>query len=217
MGKSPAGQLRVILCDDHPIFREGLKKILSQYRDLAVAAEVGTGGDLLAAMRGGAYDVAVLDISLPDMNGLDVIKALAASGERCPAIVLSMHPEEQYAVRALRAGAAGYVEKASVPDELVDAIRKVARGGRYVSPALAERLAGELGGDPHKAPHELLSDREYQVMCLLASGKGIKEIGGELNLSPATVATYRARVLTKIKLKNTAELIRYALDHRLIE
>jgi DNA-binding NarL/FixJ family response regulator len=217
MARTPVGQLRVILCDDHPIFREGLKKILSQYRDIAVSAEVGTGRELLAAVEGGSFDVAVLDISLPDMNGLDVLKTLASSRTSCPAIMLSMHPEEQYAVRALRAGAAGYIEKASVPDELVDAIRKVARGGRYVSPALAERLAGELGGDSRKAPHELLSDREYQVMCLLASGKGIKEIGGELNLSPATVATYRARVLSKIRLKNTAELIRYALDHRLIE
>ncbi len=217
MGKTPAGQLRVILCDDHPIFREGLKKILSQYRDIAVTAEVGTGRDLLASLEKGGFDAAVLDISLPDMNGLDILKVLAASGVRCPAIMLSMHPEEQYAVRALRAGAAGYIEKSSAPDQLVDAIRKVARGGRYVSPALAERLAGELGGDTRKAPHELLSDRELQVMCLLASGKGIKEIAGELSLSPATVATYRARVLSKIKLKNTAELIRYALDHKLIE
>ena len=209
--------LRVILCDDHPIFREGLKKILTAFRDISVEAEVGTGADLLAAMEKRAFDAVVLDISLPDMNGLDVLKAMAASAHRSPAIVLSMHPEEQYAVRALKAGAAGYLEKASVPDELVAAIRKVARGSRYVSSTLAERLAGEIGGDAHKAPHELLSDREYQVMCLLAGGKGIKEIGTELNLSSPTVATYRSRVLQKLGLKKTAELIRYALDNRLIE
>ena len=119
--------------------------------------------------------------------------------------------------RALKAGAAGYLEKASVPEELVTAIRKVARGGRYVSPALAERLADEIGGDPHREPHELLSDREYEVMRKLASGRGIKDTAADLNLSPATVATYRARVLTKLRLRTTAELIRYALDHRLIE
>jgi two-component system, NarL family, invasion response regulator UvrY len=209
--------VRVILCDDHPIFREGLKQLLAAYGDISVTAEVGTGAELLTALEAGKYDIAVLDISLPDMNGLDILKNMSAAGIRCPAVILSMHPEEHYAVRALKAGAAGYIEKASVPEELVGALRKVARGGRYVSPSLAERLAGELGPDTHKTSHEALSDREYQVMSLLAGGKGIKDIALSLNLSPATVATYRARVLSKLNLQNTAELIRYALDNRVIE
>jgi two-component system, NarL family, invasion response regulator UvrY len=214
---SPVNRLRVALCDDHPIFREGLKKILLPSGDISVTGEAGTGADLLTLLEKGRFDVVVLDISLPDMNGLEVLKTLAAGKDRPPAIVLSMHPEDQYALRALKAGAAGYLEKASVPEELVNAVRKVARGGRYVSPALAERLAGEIGGDVRREPHEQLSDREYEVMLKLAAGRGIKETASDLNLSPATIATYRARLLAKLKLTTTAELIRYALDNHLIE
>jgi DNA-binding NarL/FixJ family response regulator len=163
------------------------------------------------------FDVIILDITLPDMNGLDVLKNLQARGSRAGVLVLSMHPEEQYATRALKAGAAGYLQKESAPSELVSAVRKIARGGKYVTSSLAEKLAFELQGAADKAPHELLSDREYQVLCLLASGRGIKEIARELGLSAPTIATYRSRLMTKLDLASTVDLVRYALAHKLVE
>jgi two-component system invasion response regulator UvrY len=209
--------LHVILCDDHPIFREGLKKILLPHSDIKVDAEAGSGAELMQKIEGRRFDVLILDISLKDMNGLDVVKALQASGNRAAILILSMHPEEHYALRALKAGAAGYLQKESVPEELVNAIRKIARGGKYVTPSLAERLAYQLEPNTEKSPHELLSDREYQVLCLLASGKGVKEIAAELAVSPPTVATYRSRILTKLNLSTTVDLVRYALRHGLVE
>jgi two-component system invasion response regulator UvrY len=209
--------LHVILCDDHPIFREGLKKILLPHSDINVDAEAGSGAELMQKIEGRRFDVLILDISLKDMNGLDVVKALQASGNRAAILILSMHPEEHYALRALKAGAAGYLQKESVPEELVNAIRKIARGGKYVTPSLAERLAYQLEPNTEKSPHELLSDREYQVLCLLASGKGVKEIAAELAVSPPTVATYRSRILTKLNLSTTVDLVRYALRHGLVE
>jgi DNA-binding NarL/FixJ family response regulator len=161
--------------------------------------------------------VIILDITLPDMNGLDALKNLQARGSRAGVLVLSMHPEEQYATRALRAGAAGYLQKESAPSELVSAVRKIAGGGRYITPSLAEKLAFELGEMADKPPHELLSDREYQVLCLLASSRGIKEIAAELGLSAPTIATYRSRVMTKLNLSSTVDLVRYALAHKLVE
>jgi two-component system, NarL family, invasion response regulator UvrY len=209
--------LRVALCDDHPIFREGLKRILLQQSDIRVEAEVGSGAALLEAMQGRHFDVVILDIALPDMSGLDVLKSLQASGRRAGVLVLSMHPEEHYARRVLKAGAAGYLQKESPPEELLGAIRRIANGGKYVTPSLAERLAVELEGNRDKAPHELLSDREYQVLCLLAAGKGVKEIAQSLSVSAPTVSTYRARVLEKLGLTSTVELVRYALERGLIE
>jgi DNA-binding NarL/FixJ family response regulator len=209
--------LHVILCDDHPIFREGLKKILQPHSDIKVEAEAGSGAELMEKVKEKRCDVIILDISLRDMNGLEVLKALQGGGTRAGILILSMHPEEHYAVRALKAGAAGYLQKESVPEELVKAIRKIARGGKYVTPTLAERLAYQLEPDTEKAPHELLSDREYQVLCLLASGKGVKEIAAELALSPPTVATYRSRVLTKLNLGTTVDLVRYALRYGLVQ
>ena len=209
--------LHVILCDDHPIFREGLKKILLPFSDITVDAETGSGAELLEKVKGKRCDVIILDISLQDMNGLDVVKALQESGSRAAILILSMHPKEHYALRTLKAGATGYLQKESVPEELVSAIRKIARGGKYVTPSLAERIACQLEPDTEKAPHELLSDREYQVLCLLASGKGVKEIAAELAVSPPTVATYRSRILTKLKLATTVDLVRYALRNGLVE
>jgi DNA-binding NarL/FixJ family response regulator len=209
--------LRIALCDDHPIFREGLKRILLQQSDIKVDLEVGTGASLLEGMAGHHIDVIILDIALPDMNGLDVLKALHASGTRAGVLVLSMHPEEHYARRVLKAGAAGYLQKESPPDELLGAIRRIAKGGKYVTASLAERLAIELEGNRDKAPLELLSDREYQVLCLLAAGKGVKEIALSLSVSAPTVSTYRARVLEKLGLTSTVELVRYALERGLIE
>jgi DNA-binding NarL/FixJ family response regulator len=209
--------LRIALCDDHPIFREGLKRILLQQSDIKVEIEVGSGAALLDAAAGRHIDVIILDIALPDMNGLDVLKALHAAGTRAGVLVLSMHPEEHYARRVLKAGAAGYLQKESPPEELLSAIRRIARGGKYVTPSLAERLAIELEGNRDKAPVELLSDREYQVLCLLAAGKGVKEIALSLSVSAPTVSTYRARVLEKLGLTSTVELVRYALERGLIE
>jgi DNA-binding NarL/FixJ family response regulator len=209
--------VRIVLCDDHPLLREGVKRILMQQQDFRVEDEVGSGGELLSRLESGRFDVIILDITLPDMNGLDVLKSIQASGSRAGVLVLSMHPEEQYALRALKAGAAGYLQKESVPDELVTAVRRIAQGRKYVTATLAERLALDLEDKSARPPHELLSDREYQVLCLLASGKGVKDIARELGLSSPTVATYRARVLSKLGLTTTVELVRYALAHRLVE
>jgi len=186
--------VRVLLCDDHPIFREGLKKILAQYRDVSVVGDVGTGAELLERLREPACDAVVLDISLPDTNGIEVLKQMKSMARAPAVIILSMHPEE-----------------------LIAALRKVARGGRYISPSLAERLALQISGEYEKVPHEMLSDREYQVMLLLVRGKGNKEIAAELALSSPTVATYRARILHKLNLRSTAELVQYVLLHRLLD
>jgi DNA-binding NarL/FixJ family response regulator len=209
--------LRIALCDDHPIFRQGLTTILHPQSDIKVELEVGSGAALLQQSEGMHLDVIVLDISLPDMNGLDVIKALHAAGNRAGVLVLSMHPEEQYARRVLKAGASGYLQKDSPPDEFIAAIRKIARGGRYVTANLAESLVLDLEGRADMPPHELLSDREYQVLCLMAAGRGVKEIAHELSLSAPTISTYRARIFLKLGISSTAELVRYALDHRLVE
>ena len=209
--------LRVLLCDDHPILREGLKKILLQQPDITVVEEAGSGAEMLEKSAAVRFDVIILDITLPDMNGLDVLKALQSRGGHAGVLVLSMHPEEQYATRALKAGAAGYLQKESAPAELVSAVRRIARGGKYVTASLAEKLAFQLQEPGDKAPHELLSDREYQVLCLLASGRGIKEIASDLGLSGPTIATYRSRVMTKLDLSTTVDLVRYALTHMLVE
>ncbi len=209
--------MKIALCDDHPIFREGLTTILRHHTDIHVELEAGSGAELLRLVAGRRLDVIVLDISLPDMNGLDIIKALRAAGTTAGVLVLSMHPEEQYARRVLKAGAAGYLQKDSPPEELVAAIRRIAQGGRYVTASLAESLAVDLGGRADAPAHEILSDREYQVLCLLASGKGVKEIAHELTLSAPTVSTYRARIFEKLAISSTAELVRYAIAHGLVE
>ena len=207
--------IKAIVCDDHPIFREGLKKIIGQSRDITVTEEVSDGVTLMEKLHGRRFDVIILDISLPGANGLDILKDLRTSGQATPVLILSMHPEEQYAVRALRAGASGYVAKASVPEELLAAIRKVAGGRKYVSPSLAEQLASELDGSSEKSPHERLSDREFQIMRMIASGRKVKEIAADLCLSPATIGTYRARILSKLNLQSNAELIHYTIENKL--
>jgi two-component system, NarL family, invasion response regulator UvrY len=209
--------LRIALCDDHPLIREGMKRILLAHSDIRVEVEAGTGAELLAAADAHRLDVVILDVSLPDMSGLDVLKNLRAAQKPVKVLVLSMHPEEQYASRVLRAGADGYLQKESVPAELEKAVRHVARGGKYITPTLAEHLATDLTGNAAKDPHELLSDREYEVLCLLAGGKSVKEIAGMLSISPPTVATYRARLLEKLGLATTVDLVRYALDNGLVE
>jgi DNA-binding NarL/FixJ family response regulator len=209
--------VRVLICDDHPIFREGLKKTLSFHPDIRVVGEAGSAAELFELLGRTACDVLVLDISLPDRNGLEVLGELREAGPGPAVVVLSMHSEQQYAVRAIRAGARAYIEKAGVPLELVSALRKVAAGGVYVSLAQAEQLALEVSCRPGIPAHGELSEREHQVLRLLARGQGIKQTAHELSLSPSTVATYRARILAKLQLKTTAELIHYALEHDLLD
>jgi len=207
--------LNVVICDDHPIFREGLKLALGQVADIAVVGEAGSGPELLEVLARTPCNIILLDIALPGRDGLDVLKDLAYRANRVPVLALSMYPEEHYALRAFRGGAAGYITKNSPMPQLVEALRKVAGGGRYVSPAMAERLADEVQGGG-KPGHERLSDREYQVLLKLVSGQGIKEIAGELGISPSTIGTHRARILEKLGLKTRAELIRYAMEHQLV-
>ena len=185
--------------------------------DMSVRDEAGNGQEALAKIRGGEFDVVLLDISMPGRSGLEILKEIKAERPKLPVLILSMHAEEQYAVRALRAGASGYLTKASAPDELIGAIRKVSCGRKYVSSSLAEKLALELDIDTKKPPHETLSDREYQVMLMLASGKSVKEIADELCLSVKTISTYRSRVMEKMNMKKNAELTLYAIQNHLVE
>ncbi len=208
--------IRVLIADDHAVVRQGLKQILGDTPEMVVAGEATTGQEALDKVRAEPWDVVVLDISMPDRSGLDVLKIVRAEWPELPVLVLSMYPEDQYARRVLKAGASGYLTKNSAADELVKAIRKVVRGGKYVSPSLAERLALDLGTDPSRLPHEALSDREFQVLQLIATGKSARAIAAELSLSVKTVSTYRARVLEKLNLRTTAELIHYALQNHLI-
>ena len=209
--------IKVLVADDHPVVREGLKQILAEAQDIEVAAEAEDGHKLLEKVREQGFDVVVMDITMPGLMGLDALKQLKSEHPQLPILILSIHPEEQYALRVLRAGASGYLTKGSAPDSLIGAIRKVYRGGSYVSPALAERLADELRGDITKMPHETLSDREYQVMCLIASGKTVTEIADQLALSVKTVSTYRSRILEKMRMKTNAELTHYAIEHKLVD
>jgi DNA-binding NarL/FixJ family response regulator len=209
--------IRILVVDDHAIVREGLKQILGEVDDMSVRDEAGNGQEALAKIRGGEFDVVLLDISMPGRSGLEVLKEIKAERPKLPVLILSMHAEEQYAVRALRAGASGYVTKASAPDELIGAIRKVSCGRKYVSSSLAEKLALELDIDTKRPPHETLSDREYQVMLMLASGRSVKEIADELCLSVKTISTYRSRVMEKMGMKKNAELTLYAIQNHLVD
>lgn len=209
--------LRIIMADDHPIVRAGLKQIMADASDLVVAAEAGNGRELLNLVRREPYDVILLDISMPGMDGLDVLKQLKSELPHIPVIILTVHPEAQYALRVLKAGAAGYLTKESVPSELIRAIRKVHRGGRYITPSLAEKIAFALGGETDKLPHETLSDREFQVLALIASGRTATQIAEELALSVKTISTYRTRILEKMQLKTNAELTHYAIQNKLVE
>jgi two-component system invasion response regulator UvrY len=208
--------IKILIADDHTIVREGLKQIVAETADMMVADEASSGHEVLDKVWNNEYDVVVLDISMPGRDGVDILKQLKSKKPHLPVLVLSMHPEEQYAVRVLKAGAAGYLTKESAPDELITAIRRVSRGRKYVSSFLAEKLAFDLERDTQKPLHETLSDREYQVMCMIASGKRAKEIAEELYLSVKTVSTYRSRILEKMKMKNNAELTHYAIKHRLV-
>jgi two-component system, NarL family, invasion response regulator UvrY len=209
--------IKIIIADDHPIVRAGMKQIISEAVDMRVADEAGDGRQLLNKIRAENFDVVILDITMPHIDGLDVLKQLKIEKPRLPVIILSIHPEGQYALRVLKAGASGYVTKSSAPDELITAIRKVQRGGKYISASVAEKLAFQLEADFEEMPHEVLSDREYQVLCMLASGKTVTEIAEALALSVKTVSTYRSRILEKMDMKNNAELIHYAVQNKLVD
>jgi two-component system, NarL family, invasion response regulator UvrY len=209
--------LRVIITDDHPVVLKGLKEIISEGFD-DVTIDVSTKGyDLLSKINNNDYDIVILDISLPDINGLEVLKEIKKRKRKQHVLILSMYPEENYAARALKNGAQGYLTKVSASDELVLAVRKILSGKKYVSPAFAEKMMLDFESDTGKPPHENLSDREFQVLSMIGKGKAVKEIAGELHLSANTVRTYRARILEKIGLRGTNELIHYAIKHNLTE
>src|SRR5262245_3513229 len=209
--------VRILIADDHPIVRHGLKQILALDPELMVVGEAKNGNEALDLARKVEWDVAILDYSMPGKSGLDLLKEIKREHPQRPVLVLSMHPEDLHATRVLKAGGSGYVNKESASEELTAAIRKVVGGGKYVSPALAERLAFELAPGTQKPLHETLSDREYRVMWLLASGKQINQIAKEMFLSPNTVSTYRARILKKLNLTNNAQLVHYAVKNQLVQ
>ncbi|MGZ3182405.1 MAG: response regulator [Telluria sp.] len=209
--------IRIFIADDHAIVREGLKQILAESPEMVVAGEAETGVDAVKHFRKSKCQVLLLDISLPDRNGIEVLKQIKKDHPDVAVLMLSMHREDQYAIRSLKAGAAGYMTKQSAPRELVVAIRQVAAGQKYVSPALAQELANQIGED-HAAPvHESLSDREFQTLTMIASGMTVSDIARELSLSVKTISEYRSRLLAKMKLKNSAELTHYAIKNQLVD
>ena len=207
--------VRILIGDDHAIVRRGLKQIVEESSEMTVD-EAKNGHEVLEKTRTIDYDILVLDISLPDRSGLDILKHLKSVKPDLPILILSIHPEEQYAVRVLRAGAAGYLSKDSASDELMAAIHKVSRGGKYITASLAEKLAFDLEKTTKTALHETLSDREFQVMCMIASGKTVKEIAESLCLSVKTISTYRTRILDKMGMKNNAQITHYAIKNQLV-
>lgn len=209
--------LRVVIADDHPVVRRGLKEILVRELDGAICSEAEDAQQVLAEVQSREWDLVILDLNMPGRSGLDVLRDLKAGRPNLPVLVLSMHPEDQYGKRVLQAGAAGYMNKESAPEELIKAIRKVLAGGRYVSAALAERLASDLSETAEQPVHSTLSDREFEVLRMIASGKTVTRIAGELHLSVPTVSTYRARILEKMNMATTTQLIRYALLNDLVD
>ena len=208
--------IRILIVDDHAILRRGLRALLSDEFHGAAFGEASNARQALEQLRKEKWDVALLDISLPGKSGLELLKEFKAARPKLPVLILSAHAEDQFAVRVLKAGAGGYLTKESAPEELAKAVRKILAGGQYVSPTLAEKLALRVRKDVRLTPHETLSDREYEIMCLIASGKTVTEIAGELSLSPKTISTYRARVLEKLGVKNNAEITRYAIRNGLV-
>jgi DNA-binding NarL/FixJ family response regulator len=209
-------KIRILIADDHPIVREGYKKILMSQPDMDVTGEAGNGQEVLDLTQKKDFDLILLDISMPGRSGLEILKELKGQKPHLPVMILSIYPEEQYAVRAFRDGASGYLTKASTPKELISAIHKVSQGGRYVTEALAEKLTYFLHGDADKTPHEKLSDREYQVMLLIASGKTVTQIAEELCLSVKTISTYRRHILEKMQFTTNAEITMYAIQNKLL-
>jgi len=209
--------IRVLVADDHAVVRRGVVQILAESPHIVVAGEASCGSEVLRAVRENDYDIVLLDIAMPGGSGLEVLKELQSLKPDVQVLILSMYPEKQYALRALKAGAAGYLTKDSAPDELIEAIERISQGNKYITRSLAQEMASELGGKAGKELHETLSDREYQVMRLLAAGKSVSEIATQLSLSVKTGSTYRTRILEKLDLKTTAEIMHYALARGLVE
>lgn len=209
--------MHILIADDHAVVRRGLKDILAETLPNLSFSEAGNGDEVLRLLLGNTFNLLVLDINMPGRSGLDVLRDVKHDYPRLPVIILSMHPEDQYAMRCLRAGAAAYINKDSAPDELSIATRKILSGGRYISPRMAEKLVSQFDEPNEKLPHESLSDREHEVMRMIASGVSLTEIGDRLHVSVKTVSTYRARIMEKMKMSSNAEVTRYAMVHRLIE
>ena len=209
--------IKVLIADDHTIVREGLKQIVSDTCDITVADEARNGQEILDKIDRQHFDVIVLDISMPGMNGIEVLKCIHSQKPKLPVLILSIYPEDQYAIRVLRSGASGYLTKESAPDELINAIRKIAVGGKYITNSLAEKLVLAIDENTEKPLYETLSDREFQVLKLIASGKTVNEIADRLCLSEKTISTYRSRILEKMRMKNNSELMHYAIQHGLTE
>lgn len=207
--------INILIADDHAIVRRGLRQILSDEKDIQVEEAEGA-CDVLRLARSRGWDAIVLDLDLPGKSGMEVLKELRQEYPRLPVLILSMHPEDQFAIRTLKAGAAGYMTKASAPDELVSALRRIVRGGKYISEAVAEKLLFDLDKGADRPPHERLSDREFQVMRLIASGRTVSEIADELNLSVPTISTYRTRIMEKMTMRTNAELTHYAIQRGLV-
>jgi two-component system invasion response regulator UvrY len=207
----------VFIADDHPVVRQGIRQIVASTDDIKVVDEATTGHEAMERLATSTCDLVLLDLSLPDIDGLDLLKQLKREHPRRPILILTMHSEDQFALRALKAGASGYLTKESAPGELVDAVRKVVAGGRYISQRLAETLAAHLGPDAEKPAHERLSDREYQVLRLIAAGRSTRDISAQLALSMKTISTYRARLLDKMGMKTSAELTAYAVRFHLAD
>jgi len=208
--------IRILIADDHTVIRRGLTHILEGNREMKIVASLTNGIDALNWLRGNDCDVALVDIAMPGMNGIDLLKRLRKEKPKLPVLILSSYPEDQYAVRLIKDGAAGYLSKECEPEEIVSALHHVLGGKRYISPAVAEMLANELSIADGKLSHEVLSSREYQIFLLLASAKTVAEIAGILKLSVKTISTYRSRILEKMHLQNNAELMRYSVDKNLV-
>lgn len=208
--------IKILIADDHPIFLEGLKKIIGGVSNMEVTGEACNGQEALSKVQAENYDVVLLDISMPGISGLDVLKQLKIEKPRLPVLILSVYPEEQFAIRSFKAGASAYLTKLQASKELIAALKKVLQGGKYVSSTLAEKMAFILENGPDKPLHEKLSDREYQVLLLIVSGKKTSEIAKEMFLSPKTVGTYRMRIMDKMNMKSNAELTRYAIMNHLL-
>lgn len=209
--------IEVLIADDHELIRRGLKQLLDDTDDLRVTGEANSGMEAVAMIRENRYDVVLLDISMPDKHGIDVLKQIKGLRSSLPVLILSMHPEEQYALRSMKTGAAGYLNKQSAPAQLVTAIRQVAQGKKYISNELAQQLAEGLTQGYQELSHQTLSNREYQTLCLLAQGKKLSEMAEIMSLSPKTVSVYRLRLLEKMNLKSNAEAIHYAINNHLID
>jgi two-component system, NarL family, invasion response regulator UvrY len=209
-------ELKLLIADDHSVVRQGLRQIISEEYADAIVDEATSGNETLEKAREGNYDVLILDISMPGKNGLEILKQLRAEEIKLPVLILSMHAENQYAIRMLKAGASGYLTKESASEELIEAVRRVLMGRKYITETLAEQLASDFENPTDKPLHQLITDREFQVLCLIAGGKTVSEIGNDLCLSVQTISTYRARILEKMNMKNNAELTHYAIQQGLV-